>query len=41
MEKYVTTGGAGCKGSHIPKYLSSDGRQVIVLNSLNTNWINY
>ncbi len=38
MKKYVITGGAGFIGSHIAEYLSGEGHQVIVLDSLRTGF---
>lgn len=40
MKKYVITGGAGFIGSHIAEYLSGEGHQVIVLDSLRTGFEN-
>lgn len=40
MEKYVITGGAGFIGSHIAEYLSGEGHEVIVLDSLRTGFEN-
>ncbi len=36
MKKYLITGGAGFIGSHIAEYLSSEGHNVFVLDSLRT-----
>lgn len=38
MKKYLITGGAGFIGSHIAEYLSAEGHQVIVLDSLRTGF---
>ena len=38
MKKYVITGGAGFIGSHIAEYLSAEGHQIIVLDSLRTGF---
>lgn len=38
MKKYVITGGAGFIGSHIAEYLSGEGHQVVVLDSLRTGF---
>lgn len=38
MKKYVITGGAGFIGSHIAEHLSSNGHQVVVLDSLRTGF---
>lgn len=38
MKKYVITGGAGFIGSHIAEYLSGEGHQVTVLDSLRTGF---
>lgn len=38
MGKYLITGGAGFIGSHIAEYLSAEGHQVIVLDSLRTGF---
>jgi UDP-glucose 4-epimerase len=38
MKKYVITGGAGFIGSHIAEYLSGEGHEVIVLDSLRTGF---
>lgn len=38
MKKYVITGGAGFIGSHIAEYLSGEGQQVVVLDSLRTGF---
>lgn len=38
MNKYLITGGAGFIGSHIAEYLSGEGHQVIVLDSLRTGF---
>ncbi|MFC5683665.1 SDR family NAD(P)-dependent oxidoreductase [Flavobacterium sp. MAHUQ-51] len=38
MKKYVITGGAGFIGSHIAEYLSEEGHQVVVLDSLRTGF---
>ncbi len=38
MKKYVITGGAGFIGSHIAEYLSNEGHQVTVLDSLRTGF---
>jgi len=38
MNKYVITGGAGFIGSHIAEYLSSEGHQVTILDSLRTGF---
>lgn len=38
MKKYVITGGAGFIGSHIAEYLSAEGHQVVVLDSLRTGF---
>jgi UDP-glucose 4-epimerase len=38
MKKYIITGGAGFIGSHIAEYLSGEGHQVIVLDSLRTGF---
>ncbi|HEX9151607.1 MAG TPA: NAD-dependent epimerase/dehydratase family protein, partial [Flavobacterium sp.] len=38
MKKYVITGGAGFIGSHIAEYLSTQGHQVTVLDSLRTGF---
>lgn len=40
MKKYVITGGAGFIGSHIAEYLSGEGHEVIVLDSLRTGFEN-
>lgn len=40
MKKYVITGGAGFIGSHIAEYLSNDGHEVIILDSLRTGFTN-
>lgn len=40
MKKYVITGGAGFIGSHIAEYLSGEGHDVIVLDSLRTGFEN-
>ena len=40
MEKYIITGGAGFIGSHIAEYLSGEGHQVIILDSLRTGFEN-
>lgn len=38
MKKYVITGGAGFIGSHIAEYLSNQGHQVTILDSLRTGF---
>jgi UDP-glucose 4-epimerase len=38
MKKYIITGGAGFIGSHIAEYLSGEGHQVVVLDSLRTGF---
>ncbi|TCN59123.1 SDR family NAD(P)-dependent oxidoreductase [Flavobacterium circumlabens] len=38
MKKYVITGGAGFIGSHIAEYLSKEGHQVTILDSLRTGF---
>ncbi|MBG6062318.1 UDP-glucose 4-epimerase [Flavobacterium sp. CG_9.1] len=38
MNKYVITGGAGFIGSHIAEYLSNEGHQVTILDSLRTGF---
>ena len=38
MKKYVITGGAGFIGSHIAEYLSNEGHQVTILDSLRTGF---
>lgn len=38
MNKYVITGGAGFIGSHIAEYLSDQGHEVIILDSLRTGF---
>ena len=38
MKKYLITGGAGFIGSHIAEYLSGEGNQVVVLDSLRTGF---
>ncbi len=40
MSKYVITGGAGFIGSHIAEYLSNEGHQVLILDSLRTGFEN-
>jgi UDP-glucose 4-epimerase len=40
MKKYVIAGGAGFIGSHIAEYLSGEGHEVIVLDSLRTGFEN-
>lgn len=40
MNKYVIAGGAGFIGSHIAEYLSGEGHEVIVLDSLRTGFEN-
>ena len=38
MKKYLITGGAGFIGSHIAEYLTGEGHQVVVLDSLRTGF---
>ncbi|MGQ7947280.1 NAD-dependent epimerase/dehydratase family protein [Flavobacterium sp. WC2509] len=38
MKKYLITGGAGFIGSHIAEYLSGEGHQVTILDSLRTGF---
>jgi UDP-glucose 4-epimerase len=38
MSKYLITGGAGFIGSHIAEYLSGEGHEVIILDSLRTGF---
>ena len=40
MNKYVITGGAGFIGSHIAEFLSNEGHQVTILDSLRTGFEN-
>ncbi|MGB0891532.1 MAG: SDR family NAD(P)-dependent oxidoreductase [Flavobacteriaceae bacterium] len=39
MKKYVITGGAGFIGSHIAEFLSKQGHEVIIIDSLRTGFI--
>ena len=38
MKKYIITGGAGFIGSHVAEYLSGEGHQVVILDSLRTGF---